>query len=637
MGKPYASEIAMLAETYTDARDGDTGLLARSLAHHIATPLLVVGSGGSLTAAHIAVLQHQASFGQIAKVMTPLELMHAGPSLGRVGILFLSAGGGNPDVLGAFRAAVNQEPRHISVLCGRAESPLMRLSVDVPHVSCVAFDFPGKKDGFLATNSLMSTCVRLVMAYEAAGGKEPSLPSRLEGLGSFAGRDLQFTTATERDIAPLWDRESLLVLYGPSTQAGAVDVESRFHEAALGAVQIADFRNFAHGRHQWLAKRGKTTGVLALVSKDDAALADRTLALLPSQVAVVRADAVGSGATAAMSAVFYSMLLAGAAGRARSIDPGRPGVPAFGRRIYRLTVPRESARAKPSPVSVALARKQRACVVPLVDARVDRAWSRARESFVKELRSQSFSAVVLDHDGTLCASHHKGKQLSEGLAQELTRLLRASVGVGIATGRGKSVREELRRSLPKQLWPKVLVGYYNGGDLGTLDDNSHPDGSEETDPSLEDIARRVRADFRLSMLCDITVRRHQITLEPRRGPADSVWEIAHDLMLSMALREVRVVRSSHSVDVLSPHARKRRVVDALGNAGRPVLCLGDRGRWPGNDHDLLGTRFSLSVDDVSSDPETCWNLAPQGVRGLDATLFYLKSLRTRRGSAAMSI
>lgn len=637
MGKPYASEIAILSETYTDARDSDPKLLARSLSQHFATPLLVVGSGGSLTAAHIAVLQHQARFGQMAKVVTPLELMHLGPSLGRVGILFLSAGGSNPDVLGAFRAAVKQEPRHISVLCGRAESPLMRLGAGKPHVSCVAFDFPGKKDGFLATNSLMSTCVRLVMAYEAASGIEASLPSRLEGLGSFAGRNSQFTATIERGIAPLWDRESLLVLYGPSTQAGAADVESRFHEAALGAVQIADFRNFAHGRHQWLAKRGETTGVLAFISKDDAALADRTLALLPSQVVVVRANAVGSGATAAMSAVLYSMLLAGAAGRARAIDPGRPGVPAFGRRIYRLNVPRESTHAKPTPMSVALARKQRACVVPLVDARVDRAWSRARESFVKELRSQSFGAVVLDHDGTLCASHQKGKQLSEGLAQELTRLLRAGVGVGIATGRGKSVREELQRSLPKQLWPKVLVGYYNGGDLGTLDDNSHPDGSECSDPSLEDIAKRVRADIRLSTLCDITVRRHQITLEPRRGPADSVWEIAHDLTLSMALREVRVVRSSHSVDVLSPHARKRRVVEALGDAGRPVLCLGDRGRWPGNDHDLLATRFSLSVDDVSSDPGTCWNLAPQGVRGLDATLFYLKSLRTRRGSAAMSI
>jgi hypothetical protein len=57
-----------------------------------------------------------------------------------------------------------------------------------------------------------------------------------------------------------------------------------------------------------------------------------------------------------------------------------------------------------------------------------------------------------------------------------------------------------------------------------------------------------------------------------------------------------------------------------------VLCIGDRGRWPGNDFALLQEPYSLSVDEVSPDPNTCWNLAPPGHRGIQVTLDYLQSL-----------
>ena len=65
---------------------------------------------------------------------------------------------------------------------------------------------------------------------------------------------------------PLWERQNLAVLYPPSLLAAASDLESKFTEAAIGNVQTADYRHFAHGRHHWLAKRGNETGVLALIT-----------------------------------------------------------------------------------------------------------------------------------------------------------------------------------------------------------------------------------------------------------------------------------------------------------------------------------------------------------------------------------
>jgi hypothetical protein len=56
------------------------------------------------------------------------------------------------------------------------------------------------------------------------------------------------------------------------------------------------------------------------------------------------------------------------------------------------------------------------------------------------------------------------------------------------------------------------------------------------------------------------------------------------------------------------------------------LCIGDKGKYPGNDFELLSTPFSLSVDEVSSNSSTGWNFAPPSVRGVEALLFYFKTI-----------
>jgi hypothetical protein len=96
----------------------------------------------------------------------------------------------------------------------------------------------------------------------------------------------------------------------------------------------------------------------------------------------------------------------------------------------------------------------------------------------------------------------------------------------------------------------------------------------------------------------------------------------------LRLNTLRVVSSGHSVDVISTASSKRAVVEAIAQrAGSgEVLRIGDRGRWPGNDFELLASPNGLSVSEVSGDLAHCWNMAPEGVRGVDATLYYLRCL-----------
>ena len=66
--------------------------------------------------------------------------------------------------------------------------------------------------------------------------------------------------------------------------------------------------------------------------------------------------------------------------------------------------------------------------------------------------------------------------------------------------------------------------------------------------------------------------------------------------------------------------------------------FGDKGRWPGNDVDLLANPLGISVDEVSEDLDTCWNLAPAGVLGPQAMLYYMSRISTdARGRFRLSL
>ncbi len=68
------------------------------------------------------------------------------------------------------------------------------------------------------------------------------------------------------------------------------------------------------------------------------------------------------------------------------------------------------------------------------------------------------------------------------------------------------------------------------------------------------------------------------------------------------------------------------------NKPTQTLCIGDKGKWPGNDFFLLSEKYSLSVDTVSPDFDSCWNLAPIGHRGVQAVLDYFNAIEIEDGA-----
>lgn len=636
MGRPYATELNRLKETYSWALDVPIDSLVAAVSSSASLPLVAVGSGGSFSAAHLACALHQHYTGRVSRPFTPFEFVSSSINLRSLGVMIISSGGSNTDIISSFEKALSREPRHCIVLCLRGGSSLSRLAQSYRFIDLFDLNPPSVKDGFLATNSLLAFSVLLVRAYDRAFSLGESLPREFDSLLAYNNSSHQYLQDLSVNCRSLWSRETLIVLYGPNVSTAAIDLESKFSEAALGNIQLVDFRNFAHGRHHWLAKRESRTGLVAIFSNKEREIAEKTLRLVPSGVPIVRICPLQDGPAANVAAIVAVFHLVGAAGNQCGIDPGRPGVPTFGRKIYSLRVLRTWMDGHASPDMNAIARKL-GCDVQSLQNRPDVVfWQKAYHRFVRELEEASFGAVLFDYDGTLCDEGDRFSGMREDIVRHLTRLLEAGVALGIATGRGKSVREDLRRALPKRLWRRVYLGYYNGADVANLCDDEHPDSSPETSGSLRAAAEAILKHPVIAGLATCESRRAQVSVQPNSAAsAELAWRVLQQLA---QVHNLKAVRSSHSIDLIRQDVSKRALLNYLQGLvpeGTRVLSIGDKGQWPGNDSDLLSAPYSLSVDEVSADPNTCWNLAPAGYRGAQAAIAYLNAFHVSKRTATL--
>jgi hydroxymethylpyrimidine pyrophosphatase-like HAD family hydrolase len=613
MGKAFASELAALEDTLTWALSCDVSALKRFVADVADRPLVAIGSGGSSTACHLTALLHRARHRQPAQFTTPLDVLSVPAGLHRAGVFLASASGKNKDVLAALEACIAEEAPAVAAVTLRAESPLSEAAASYARARVFAADVPTGKDGYLATNSLVATCALVSQAY----GFEVSRPRALR---------------KAVDGAIFEQRHMVQVLHGGWGSPVATDLESKLNESALAAAQLADYRNFGHGRHLWLAKRAAETVVVALVTPGTAAIAESTLKLFPKSIPVVRLETSLDGPAGTIALLLQAFHLVDSIGVTRKQDPGRPHVPDFGRKLYRLTPPRVRP-AFDAPI------QRKLWASP--DASDDgKAFQQGLKRFLTRARTTKIGAVALDYDGTLCTKDDRFGGLRDDVVAECSRLLEEGVPLGIATGRGKSVREELQKALARKLWARVHIGYYNGTDIGALGNDSLPKTDEPSDSVLKRAQSLLLDDTWLTTKAEITPRPQQLTIEPKGAMRTDA--LAAHVMARLAPLDgqgVRIVVSSHSLDVLGPRPGKGSLVSWLREQigeDRDVLCIGDRGAWPGNDYSLLAEPMSLSVDEVSSLNDACWNLAPHGVLGPDATLLYLRAIKARGGVGTFS-
>lgn len=618
MGKPFNQELSKIKEVIEWSSTLETKGLSQFLLNET-RHCIIVGSGGSISASYLAAELLQ-SRGKTCQVLTPFELYTNQAILPDTQVLLISASGKNKDIIFAFNTALSQEPHSIGCLTMNTNNPLSQLAADYAICESFAFAIPTLKDGFLATNSLIATWAILLRAIKQDETTLAVSPFDYSAAG------LPQILFEEIDL------RTLVVLYGKKSKAVAIDIESKCTEAALVAVQVADFRNFGHGRHHWLAKHGATSVVVALVTPDDKELSQATLSLIPDHVPRLLIETEKNESTGYLELLIKSFWLIERLGKLRQIDPGKPGIPEFGRRLYHLNPKKYLPLVHHSRKQLAIRRKIRrlssdGSLFELIKPDVEKAFNQ----FMETIKMAYFGSLVVDYDGTIGSKTEKYSTLSDSIIQALITHLTNGFVLGIATGRGKSASLALREILPMNTWSRVLIGCYNGTVIHPLTEDL-PDMSITDDPLLLQVTGYLHTLSHLDL--QIEPRMYQVTIQTA---TDSQKAIVQNLLQSyLAINQITdlsLFTSGRCVDIIrSVNGSKLNIIAACKQLAADnqlftnCLCVGDQGNFPGNDFTLLSTPYSLSVDEVSPQLDTCWNLAGLGQRNVSAMDEYLGAL-----------
>lgn len=619
MSTVFASKLDGISETLSLCFQSNVAPLSRMLAQCAKQPIYNVGSGGSVILAEF-LGQCRAQLGfAMSSTVTPLAfiLENSDPAAAS---WFFSASGENYDIRTAYQHGVRDRTEDVFVLTNASNGPLAQLARDYGgnyFVSPVA----EPKDGFLATHSVASSALSLVLACDRLAGRIDT-QAREDQLRACVSRHLDASARavlSDQLMAPL-HCDTIVLLHDPQMAAAATLIETSAWEAGLCSVQRTDFRNFAHGRHVWLDKHAQGTFVLALTSDRTSSAWHNIADALPESVDRYAVNFARAGRAARFEALAFGLAFIETLGLAKGIDPGRPGVADFGRRLFDSNVLNEIAASDDAQVR----RKSRAVLRADTGLAVAEL-SAARAAFVARIEAETFGGIVLDYDGTVVPTDRRLEPPVDAILVDIRRLIDAGLSVAFATGRGGSIGETLREKLPIEYHDRILIGYYNGAWIVPLTANLRTD-PPPANPAIIEARRRLlgMADLFLN---GWTPRDAPLQLAIPR--ANLVNEERGVLWLEEVLTDLplQILQSGHAIDIFPAEASKRDVVArlrlSLAVGGVAVLCIGDRGERFGNDHQLLEGPYGISVGKVCDRPDTCWNLAPvqaQGPTGLQALL-----------------
>ncbi len=618
MGKSFEKELEVTTITYEKVLKTNVDILKNYLNKIFDEDLVLIGSGGSFSVAS-ALEYFLRRWCKITKSITPFSIEAHANQISKVNFILLTAGGRNPDSINSYKFISDLEPCNLLTVCMNENAPIKKIQKNNLHNHYFEFKLPNEKDGFLAVNSLLAT---IALFSKAMFELTQDNFFRLNEIPDFVNEQNQ---ANELEL--VLSKETLIVLHGGMTSPIAIDFESKFSETALGNVQLVDYRNFAHGRHFWLSERSESTSIIAFISINDVKIASKTLNLIPNGIPILKYFVQEDNINGMLKAYYDMFLIVSKAGKFRNIDPGRPKIPDYGRKMYHI-----SHNACSGVIYKNLVKSEmNASVYRKIglgnNETIFNKYKVAFLKFYESLRNNEFRGIIFDYDGTL---HYKNMELEieSEIFSSINFLLSKNILVGIATGRGKSVRLELRKVIERKYWNSVTIAYYNGACIGTLNNDYEPNNKVNEATVLEEIYSKISKKRYFEDL-EIKLNPYQITLFFNNS--NNYYAIQNIKEEISGFPEVKLLTSSHSIDIVLCKNSKRKILNyywELDNtlSDNDFLLIGDSGNLNGNDFELLHSSYGLSVDKTSKDLEYCWNIATLGLRNLEATKYYLEQI-----------
>lgn len=611
MGRPYKKELEAIEETYDFIDSLEVSILFSFFKSNCNVPLLIIGSGGSFAVAKLFELCYQ-NYGGFAKAVTPYELKNKTKMLGNSKVLIVTAGGNNPDTVGAYNYVRLYEPFEFCVICMSKNSKIAKAINKNKDAILYETSIPFGKDGYLAVNSsvAMFTIGKKIM---------DELENNIKSAICFDSCKEIFPTMEHMEKI-----NNCIVLYGGWGAPAAYDLESKCSEAGLMSIQFVDYRNFAHGRHNWIDKNRNSTMLVTLVTPDDKIVCKKTLEKLPDFLQTVCLETKLEGSLAALDLLVKVFFLVDYFGELRKIDPGKPSVPDYGSKLYNIkynllqndkNIKKITKSTKDSAIYRKLKMMPNQCI-----------WynyySKKYDVFVDRLYKDVYRAILLDYDGTICESNGN---VSFQIINKLNMMLENNIMIGFATGRGDSIIEQLRKDIPEKYWKNVIIGYYNGAYISDL----------SIDPLFQAVPSSKLKKFYdivneiLPFGSELIDKGYQLSIREKDGNKLALYfEVLNEVKYTYGFDDIQVLMSGHAIDIVTNDSGKQKVVDYIKSICKAnVLCIGDEGRLYENDFELLSKNIGLSSKYQNKLGESGWNLAPLGMSNVRATEYYFDKIK----------
>lgn len=336
----YDKVLSKLPDTIDWCLTQDIDAVKNYLLQEDGLPRIFLGSGGSLSAAQLA-MQLSVERGMVAAAMTPYQYIFSAWSKLPAKVFLFSAGGRNVDALNAYKIAHENPAQQFGVLLMCTPSLLENQMLGDNESNTFVYKL-NNCDGFLATNSLVAFYSLLFRIYRDDNIEiaDWSFYQTIETkVNTFIRETYTLSTEewNEHDAALYEARETdrFYVLYSPDSMPIAVDLESRFSEGSVGCLQISDYRNFAHGRFNWFHQRKGQTAIIALITPESGKVAEDILSELPEEIPVMRFSTSFEGSMGTMDLLLKGMYLSKFLGLRWGLDIGAPNVAEFGKVIHR--------------------------------------------------------------------------------------------------------------------------------------------------------------------------------------------------------------------------------------------------------------------------------------------------------------
>lgn len=586
--RSYFKEIDSLLSTWDEVWLSNIQLPQNISANWFNGNAFCIGSGGSLSLAKLWQCIHEYCDLGTAKTITPFEFNYT-PTRPDV-VVLISASGKNHDILQAFRDAISRQCR-VVIFTSNQRSPLIRLSNQYKEsaiVICPSIRIV--KDGFLAVNSVIAiACLMAKVAKHLSRERiliDAPVKLALADHATTVNRTKIVSTDTFQIVSSEWGMPA------------GLDFEARLAESAISTCFLTDPRNFGHGRFLWLERHPSST-VVFFATTASAGYIKRYRKYIPEHIRCYSIDAPMDGLAGSIYCLTRSILLFGEIAHYKKIDPGKPAVPTWGRKLHRFYLGKKDL----SHTSVA---------------------RQVSSRFEYPALLQTFVGIVLDIDGTLLDTESRFDPIRKDICCELERLLDNGLKIGFATGRGMSAVELLKKQISKRFHNKIIIGLHNGVSVGRLSENIEAKCSY-TWP-LKPRIRRAIDSVKISNDIKIAEGPTQISVRsitPLQGQR-FIKEINSEL--GNEVRFVKYVSSGHSLDILPIWISKLRVVEALTETRNDnILCIGDQGQVGGNDEELLNWQPSISVGKARPASDDClWVGKNATRRESSGALFVLK-------------